>query len=227
MYAKKNNNKKILPLLLALVMLIGCAIGGTLAWLVTETGPVTNTFTVGNITLELTETWNTKSDGAATEDIWQGKMVPGTTLEKDPHVIVKGSSEDCWLFVRVEESCSVPDQSFADFVSYTVGAVWSEVESGADYTVYAWKEVVNSNTEDQTFYVLEGDTTYTNGCVTIPQTVTKNMMDKVTTGNAPKLTFTAYAIQSENLKKDGAEVTTAADAWYVYNNPPQNPDSNN
>lgn len=219
MNVRKNSCKGLLILLVVLVLLVGCAIGGTLAWLVTETAPVTNTFTVGNISIELTETWNATADGS---DIWQGKMVPGTTLAKDPTIVVAGGSESCWLFVRVDESCSVEGQSFADFISYTVRSDWEVVEEGSGYKVYAWKEVVTTSADAQSFYVLTGDTENPDGVVSIPDTVTKGMMDKVTTANAPKLTFTAYAIQSENLKKDGIAVTSAADAWDVYKNPPTN-----
>ena len=39
----------------ALVLVLCCAVGGTLAWLTDTTDPVTNTFTVGDIDIDLTE----------------------------------------------------------------------------------------------------------------------------------------------------------------------------
>lgn len=42
--------------LIALIVILSCAVGGTLAWLVDVTNPVNNTFTPGNITCEIHET---------------------------------------------------------------------------------------------------------------------------------------------------------------------------
>ena len=47
--------KKSLALVLALAMIVVCVVGGTLAWLTDKTAPVTNTFTYGDIGIELTE----------------------------------------------------------------------------------------------------------------------------------------------------------------------------
>lgn len=230
MYAKKKNGVKLVALVLVLALLVGGAIGGTLAWLIAETNPIVNTFTVGNISITLTETLNAKSNGAESNDIWQGKMVPGTELLKDPQITVAQGSEKCWLFVKIEETGYVTvDQKvyvFNDFVTYVPITDWEEVESGTNYKVYGFKTVVDASSEAQTKYVLQGSNTNPNGCVSIPQTVTKEMMDAVHDGQAPKLTFTAYAIQSDNLKKDGNPVSDVNDAWSVYKNPPQENNSN-
>lgn len=45
--------------LLALVLVVGCVAGGTVAWLVATTDTVTNTFTYGKIDITLTETERT------------------------------------------------------------------------------------------------------------------------------------------------------------------------
>ena len=70
--------------LLALVLVIGCVAGGTVAWLVAKTDPVVNTFTYGNINIALAETTG--------EDY---KIIPGKDISKDPKVTVKGGSEAC------------------------------------------------------------------------------------------------------------------------------------
>ena len=50
MYAKKKSvSMKVVVLLLAVVLLIGCTIGGSVAYLMANTNTVTNTFVVGNI----------------------------------------------------------------------------------------------------------------------------------------------------------------------------------
>ena len=91
--------KRTLIILVALVAVFGMAVGGTIAWLTDQTEPITNTFTVGNINIELKET--------ATEF----KMVPGVTIVKDPKITVKSGSEACYLFVKVEKSANLDDSS--------------------------------------------------------------------------------------------------------------------
>ena len=48
----QSKGTKIVVLMLAMMLVFGCAMGGTLAYLVTSSGPVTNTFTVGDINIE-------------------------------------------------------------------------------------------------------------------------------------------------------------------------------
>ncbi len=108
MYAKKTSAKKIAVLLLAVVLLIGGTVGGTLAWLSAQTNEVTNTFAVGKIEITLTETFNAKSDDTlTTNDKWVGKIVPGGTEAKDPTVTVKAGSEKCYVYALVENNMKI------------------------------------------------------------------------------------------------------------------------
>lgn len=91
-FAKGGISIKAVALALTVVLLIGGTVGGTLAWLLAASDPVVNTFTTSDINIELTET---KKDF---------KMVPGWTIDKDPKVIVKADSEDCYVFLTVEET---------------------------------------------------------------------------------------------------------------------------
>ena len=86
----------------ASVMLVLClAVGGTLAWLMDNSGPVTNTFTYGKVDIELTETTGTEY-----------KMVPGNTIKKDPFATVVKDSEACWLVVKVKETEKVTKKCY-------------------------------------------------------------------------------------------------------------------
>lgn len=167
--------KKIALSIAAIALVICCAVGGTLAWLTDKTGPVTNTFTVGNIDITLAESENL--------DL---KMVPGNTITKDPKVTVEGGSEDCWLFVKVEKSAN-----FDTFMTYAIASGWTAL-TGVDGVYY--REVAASD-NDQAFAVLADDQ------VTVKDTVTKAMMDNLTSSGAtlPTLTFTAYAVQKDNI----------------------------
>ena len=77
--SKKGLNMKPLALLLALALVVGGVVGGTIAWLTAQTGTVTNTFTVGDIEITLTET------GAA-NNAKSFKIVPGGKDTKDPKI---------------------------------------------------------------------------------------------------------------------------------------------
>ena len=173
--------KKTLTVIIALVLVVVMSVAGTVAYLTATTGPVVNTFTVGNIDITLTE--------AATDF----KMVPGSDIAKDPKVTVVGGSEACWLFVKVEESGNLDN-----FVTYNIAEGWTEL-AGVSGVFY--REVAAS-TSDQEFFVLADNK------VTVNDTVTKTMMDDLGKDGAtqPKLTFTAYAVQKDNI-------ADAATAW--------------
>lgn len=205
-YAKRRGvASKTFALVVVMMLVIGCTIGGTIAWLTAKTDPVVNTFTVGDINITLAETYNKDTNGDQILDAWEGKMVPGNTLPKDPKVTVKAGSEACWLFVKVEKSSNLDD-----FITYTVDSGWTagegtgEGKNGVPVGVY-YREVGSLTAEDavdQVFSVLKDDQ------VTVKDTVTKTMMNELQQENAtqPTLTFTAYAVQKDNID-------TAAIAW--------------
>ena len=53
--ARKRPLARPVLLALSLVLVLGLSVGGTLAYLVTSTGPVTNTFTPGEVKTEIKE----------------------------------------------------------------------------------------------------------------------------------------------------------------------------
>ncbi|MBQ7343797.1 MAG: hypothetical protein IJW53_03415 [Clostridia bacterium] len=183
--------KKITITIICAVLSCVCLIGTTFAWLVDKTDSVTNTFTVGNVDIELTESENL--------DL---KMVPGNTITKDPKVTVLKNSEDCWVFVKIEESAN-----FDTFMTYTMTTTGWTALPDVDGVYY--REVA-ADDEDQPFDILDGN------IVTVPNTVTKANMDTLYTSGAidtnklPTLTFTAYAVQQEG-------VDDAATAWTIAN----------
>ncbi len=86
---------------LAAILAVALAIGGTAAYFTSKTTAVTNTFTVGGITIELVEnTWQNVTDGApAGKDVAE-KMMPGQTANKDPVVRNTGASP-CYVRLKV------------------------------------------------------------------------------------------------------------------------------
>lgn len=170
--------KKVLSIV-AVVLVLCCAIGGTLAWLTDRTNPVVNTFTVGDINIELKETTTNY------------KMVPGNTISKDPKVTVKANSEACWLFVKVEKS-----SNFDSFMTYAMADGWTALPG---VTGVYYREVA-ATTAATDFSVLKDNS------VSVMNTVTKADLNALTQSTFPTLTFTAYAVQKDN-------VATATDAW--------------
>jgi len=51
----KKMNKKTLVLLIAIAALMTASIGGTVAWLATSSGPITNTFTPAHVSVSVTD----------------------------------------------------------------------------------------------------------------------------------------------------------------------------
>lgn len=190
----KLGNKKLAVMLACLALVLCTVIGGTLAWLVTETKPVVNTFTYGdiNITLEETDT-NKDSDNDPSTNTYP--MIPGHTIEKDPMVTFKANSENAWLFVKLEKTAN-----FDDFMTYEMADGWTALQ-GVDGVYY--REVSKADT-DAEFTVIKDNT------VSVKGEVTKEMLNALDVNgesNYPKLTVTAYAVQRDS------NIATAADAW--------------
>lgn len=195
---KLRNRRIALTVCLMLVVMVA-SIGGTVAWLTASTTPVVNTFTYGDINIELKETTGENY-----------KIIPGVDISKDPKVTVKAGSEACWLFVEVKEEnwpTFTEKDSNVRKVDYAIADGWTagEGKDGIPTNVY-YRQVSATGTTPETYQVLAGDTTYTNGVVTVSENLTKDDLKTITTADQPKLTFTAYAVQ-----KDG--IADAATAW--------------
>ena len=174
--------KKTFTIVVSVLLICCCIVGGTVAWLTAKTAPITNTFTIGNITITLVET-----QGASNY-----KIVPGTEYAKNPTVIVARGSEACWLFVKVAAS-----EHVSEYVEYAIADGWTQL--AGDDTVW-YRSVASNESEDQSFQVIANDK------ITIDSNVTKEMADTAISNNYQlSLEITAYAIQSENI----ADVATA------------------
>lgn len=175
--------KKVLSIV-AVVLVLCCAIGGTLAWLTAKSDVVKNTFAPSGIDIKLEET--TGKDY---------KMVPGYTITKDPKATVLAGSEECWLFVKIEKSAN-----FDNYLTYDMANGW-ELVTG-ETNVYARK--VTTAEIGIAYSVLKGDQ------VTVKSDVTEAMMNGLTAANYPTLTITAYASQ---LHSSNNTDFTAKQAW--------------
>lgn len=169
---RRSVSSKAFAAVLAMVLVLGCALGGTVAWLVAKSDPVVNTFTYGDININLEETTGSSY-----------KIIPGVDIAKDPKVTVEADSEACWLFVKVEEVGTF----VADKVTYSVADGWTAL-TGQPGVYY---REVGAVTADTDFYVLKDNV------VKVSDTLTKEDIKDIPTG--PTLTFTAYAVQKDGI----------------------------
>ena len=172
--------KKGLAMVLALVLVIGCAVGGTIAWLTAQTDPVVNTFTYGDINITLGET--TGSDY---------KIIPGVDIPKDPKVTVNKDSEACWLFVKVEEEGTF----VANKVTYSIADGWTKGD-GTNIPANVYYRAVDAVTNDTDFAVLKDNKIY------VSEELSKSDIQSISA--QPKLTFTAYAVQKDGIANAAA-----------------------
>lgn len=190
--------KKTFIIALCLALVVAFAAGGAIAWLTDTTETVENTFTVGNVKLDLYE--HDAADNNKEVKALSFKMIPGTTAAKDPTVEVQKGSEDCYVFVKITEENNTLSNSRGKFVDYTVANTWTALDGVPG--VYYYNTTVTATDADVKLQVLVKNE------VSFNENIEQSDMDAITadTTKAPKLNFVAYAVQAEGSKD-------AAEAW--------------
>ena len=215
---RKMRNRRIALTICLMIAVCLVSVGGTLAWITATTTPVTNTFTVGDITITLDEgdVYEKGEDGTTPENLGkfrnnanrvqanQYQAIPGNVYDKDPTVTVKANSEECYLFVKFEETGNP-----STYYSYTskLNSIngWTQGD-GTDIPNNVWYRTVSSSTSDQEFELLDGNK------ITVKSTdVTKESMSSAA---AASLKWTAYACQTANMSGDTDEAKVVA-AWNI------------
>lgn len=196
---RRMSNKKFIAILsvfvmLALTMVVGCAVDGTVAWLVSKSETSVSTFTLGDINIKLTEA---KSESQSL------KIIPGVEIRRSLKVTVEPNSEACWLFVKVEGT------NWPAKVSYSVAGGTNDWKALDNYPGVYYREVSPTD---------EAGVAYDVNCVvTVSKELTKEEVNSIAAaGTQPQLSFTAYAVQ-----RDG--IDDAAKAWEAANPAPANP----
>ncbi len=194
-------SKRTLVLTLTLVLSLATATGSTLAWLVDRTNPVKNTFTYGDVHIDLKESPSDVDDGDGNANTNTYKMLPGKVISKDPSVTVFQGTEDCYVYVQIDKSAN-----FDSFMTFEVADGWLPLTGVAN--VY-YREVNASYVDyyDVTYNVLKDN------AVKVKDDVTTEMLrelDWYGEANYPTLTFTAYAVQRD---VSIASINTPEAAW--------------
>lgn len=193
---------KALLLSLCAVVLVTASVLGTMAYL-TSTDEVVNTFTVGNVAIDLDEKDvdhdtnqgdNVVVDGETRDKANSYKLLPGGTYEKDPIVHVAAGSENCYLFVKVNNE--IADIEGTNTVASQMTANgWTPVPGQSGVYIYTQSgspAVVTAGTDVPVFksFTINGEVTG----------------EKLAAYENKQITVTAYAIQADGFEEKSAEV---------------------
>ena len=212
------NKKK--TILAAVVLLLLFAVGGAIAYF-TDTDTKTNTFTIGNVDIELEEPhWSTTDTTPANgvPDVAENLM-PGQTIAKDPTINNLSTKNPAYVFAKVEVPCTtaVSPATPEEIFTYTINDdKWTELTTsslpvactsagtathvyyyGTNGTLTALAKAADSSTPTPTDKAVFDN-------VTLRNTLTGN---EGLTGNK-QIVVTGYGIQTLGLAS-----TTPADVW--------------
>lgn len=196
---KAKTKTKALLMSLCAVLLVAASVLGTMAYL-TDSKDVKNTFTVGNVAITMDETDVDNSTPNKERDQANSyKLLPGHTYTKDPIIHVDANSEDCYLFVKVDNQIAAIEANGNTTVAAQMAAKgWKAVEGKDGIYVYvgttAAPVAVKANDNVTVFEQL-----------VIAGTVNG---DTLKAYENKTITVTAYAVQ-----KDGFEGKTADQIW--------------
>ena len=209
--------KKKKTILAALVLLLVVAVGGAIAYF-TDTDTKTNTFTIGNVDISLTEDgWDALADANnnGIPDVAED-MMPGESVKKDPTINNLSTKNPAYVFAKVEVPCTTivaPATTSEELFTYTTNAGWTELSSaaactsggtathvyyyGTGGTLTALAKAANASTPTPTSNPVFSS-------VTLRSTLKGN---EGLTGNK-NIVVTGYGIQTEGLTS-----TAPADVW--------------
>lgn len=190
--------KRTVALMMALVLVVGVAVGGTIAWLTDGSKQVVNSFSTGDIAIDL---WETKVD--AYGDVVEGadpvkansyQLVPGETYTKDPYITVEKGSEPCYVYVAVKNDLA-SQEAGSTIAAQMLELGWVALNQNDvnGYPLYYKAEEVDAREAAKTVQVFT-------------QFTLKGDADLSTVTTDTQIVVVAYAVQSANL-------TDAATAW--------------
>ena len=196
---------KALVLALCAVLLFVTTVFVTMAFLTSEDS-VQNTFTVGKVEITLDEakvdSYGNEIANAERVKENEYKLIPSHTYVKDPTIHVDSNSEDCYLFVRIQN-----DLGSDGVINGIANNGWVLVEGTQD--VYCYYGVTDGETNSTKQIVKPGEDKKVFDTFTFGEKANPNNYDTATK-NA-KIIVTAYAIQA-----DGLSEKTPAEIWTLF-----------
>lgn len=213
--------KSILILVASVVVTAAVAVGGTIAYFTAQDTAV-NTFTVGNVSIDLDEAnvkqesdndinWVEDEDADRITDGGASytNIIPGSVIYKDPTITVGENSEDCYVRFIVtcdkwaEFSQNLTKEEKADIINTFAVA-------GVDTTKFDYKTVGNSFviTCKDVLSASSVATAFTG--FTVPATLNNEEFAAINGDTGFKITVEAQAIQAKGLPA-GTTYETAFD----------------
>lgn len=181
--------KRTLALILALVLVFGAAVGGTIAYL-TSNDSVTNTFTVGKVEITLDEAkvdeYGVAVTPATRVEANTYKLIPGHTYIKDPTIHVATGSEDCWLFAKINNGLDTA-------ATLTMAQGWTEIDTTNHVWAYNTKVSAGADVTVFTQFTFSKDITAT----------------QLTGYNGKTIVVTACAVQADGFANANAAYAAA------------------
>ena len=190
------SKKKVFLTVLCAAALVVASVLGTMAFL-TSTDTVTNTFTVGNVNITLDEApVNVNGDAISGDrvDANSYKLIPGKTYDKDPIVHVTNGSENCYVFVKIDNQISNLEAT-------------GDTTIAAQMAVKGWKQLNNTNVYYQENPVAA------NSNITVFEHFTLSDDANVSNYTGKQIIVNAYAIQAEGFDDAAAAWAAAPAEW--------------
>lgn len=180
--------KKLLAMCMVVCLSAVAVVGGTMAYF-TDSAEKTNTFTVGNVDIELTEpNWDKQGS------IDANTVYPGEPLDKDPTVENIGNNP-CFVRVSVSNLDQFGDKGdivyLTNWVEGTLGEGWVDGEDG--YFYWTRPLVVKGTENDSWNNGLASKTTPVFDQIKMPTGLTGNEAAK-------EIVVTAQAVQAQGAK---------------------------
>ena len=203
--------KKRKTIIAAVVLLLVFVVGGAIAYF-TDTDSATNTFTIGNVAITLSEPdWvTTDSNSNGVPDAAENVM-PGQEIPKDPTIAVDTGSNPALLFAKVEVPCVGTTEIF----DYDKGEYWVAIQetactSGVATKIYA---LVSNPTAEATAQRMTAVSAGSDSTL-FTKAIVNNLTNADVTalqGQNLDLKVYAYGIQAEGFEdKTPSQVWTAA-----------------
>ena len=123
------NKKK--TIIAAIVLLLIAAVGGAIAYF-TDTETATNTFTIGNVNITLSEPhWSTTDSNNNNVPDAAENISPGVTVAKDPTITNDSATAPAYVYAKVEIPCSSDSTPVELFTLNSIGSGWTLMTDGA------------------------------------------------------------------------------------------------
>lgn len=185
----KKKTKKIVAIIVAALAII--VTGGVIAYL-TDTDTATNTFTIGAVSIDLTEdNWNATN---------AQNVVPGQVINKDPAIDNTGSNS-AYVYIKVEEPIvNMRAGGTGPLLTYSINTGWTQLKTST------------SGATKTTVFYYNTALAAGNNTPSLFNNVTVAEFDQNTVNGSKNMVVTAYAIQSNDLPSG----TTIQNAYTTY-----------